>query len=73
MHPRQSPCSRPHRYPEVVIHNPGQFLLAFELSTLDENPMLQRFDRSTLVSIQETLLLEPTTASRLATALELTK
>ena len=56
---------------QVVIHNPGQFLLALELSMLDANAMAQRFDRGTLVDIQETLLLEPETASRLATAVDL--
>jgi putative PIN family toxin of toxin-antitoxin system len=55
----------------VVIHNPGQFLLAFELSMLDANAMARRFDRSTLVDIQETLLLEPETAGSLATAVDL--
>ena len=55
----------------VVIHNPGQFLLALELSMLDANAMAQRFDRGTLGDIQETLLLEPETAGRLATAVDL--
>lgn len=55
----------------VVIHNPGQFLLALELSLLDLDGMAQRFDHRTLADIQETLLLEPETASRLATAMEL--
>ncbi len=55
----------------VVIHNPGQFLLALELSMLDADAMAQRFDHATLVDIQETLLLEPGTASRLATAVDL--
>lgn len=55
----------------VVIHNPGQFLLALELSMLDANAMAQRFDRGTLVDIQETLLLEPETAGRMATAVDL--
>ena len=55
----------------VVIHNPGQFLLALELSMLDASAMSRRFDRGTLVDIQETLLLEPETANRLATAVEL--
>jgi putative PIN family toxin of toxin-antitoxin system len=53
---------------EVVIHNPGQFLLALELSMLDADAMVQRFDRDTLVDIQEALLLEPETARCLATA-----
>ena len=55
----------------VVIHNPGQFLLALELSMLDEEAMVQRFGRRTLEDIQETLLLEPETASRLAIAIDL--
>jgi putative PIN family toxin of toxin-antitoxin system len=55
----------------IVIHNPGQFLLALELSMLDASGIAQRFDRGTLVGIQETLSLEPETASRLAAALEL--
>ena len=55
----------------VVIHNPGQFLLALELSRLDAPAMIQRFDRGTLVDVQETLLLEPKTAGRLATAVDL--
>ena len=38
----------------VVIHNPGQFLLAFELSNLDAKAMVRRFDRDTLADIQET-------------------
>jgi hypothetical protein len=57
--------------PGVVIHNPGQFLLALELSMLDANGMAQRFDRGTLIDIQETLSLEPETASRLAMAVDL--
>jgi glycogen debranching enzyme len=56
---------------EVVIHNPGQFLLALELSMLEASAMVQRFGRDTLLAIQQTLLLEPETASRLATAMGL--
>ena len=56
---------------KVVIHNAGQFLLVLELSLLDAKAMAQRFDRGTLVDIQENLLLEPRTASRLATAVGL--
>ena len=55
----------------VVIHNPSQFLLALELSILDVRGMARRFDRVTLSRVQETLLLEPETASRLATAIDL--
>lgn len=71
------PCQRrqrsaPHAVvPGGVIHNPGQFLLALELSMLDARAMAQRFDRGTLVDIQEALLLEPKTASRLAAAVQL--
>jgi hypothetical protein len=52
----------------IVLHNPGQFLLALELSMLEASAMVQRFDRDTLLAIQQTLLLEPETASRLAKA-----
>ena len=55
----------------VVIHNPGQFLLAVELSLLDANGMAQRFDFSVLRDIQETLLLEPETTHHLAMAVDL--
>jgi putative PIN family toxin of toxin-antitoxin system len=55
----------------VVIHNPGQFLLALELSAMDAEAMAHRFDRETLVDIQQNLLLEPETASRLAIAVDL--
>jgi len=55
----------------VVIHNPGQFLLALELSRLDARAMARRFDGKTLADIQETLLLEPETAGRLAAAVAL--
>jgi hypothetical protein len=58
-------------FQRVVIHNPGQFLLALELSMLDADAMVRRFDRATLVDIEETLLLEPETARRLATAVDL--
>lgn len=55
----------------IVIHNPGQFLLALELSRLDAGAMAQQFENKTLVKIRETLLLEPETASRLAEAVAL--
>jgi len=58
-------------FQKVAILNPGQFLLALELHALDEEAMTRRFDRDTLVDIQETLLLEPETASRLARAVEM--
>jgi putative PIN family toxin of toxin-antitoxin system len=56
---------------EVVILNPGQFLLALELSMLEASAMVQRFGRDMLLDIQQTLLLEPETASRLAAAVDL--
>jgi putative PIN family toxin of toxin-antitoxin system len=55
----------------VVIHNPGPFLLALELSMLGAAAMAQRFGRDMLVDIQMTLLLEPGTTNRLAAAVEL--
>jgi uncharacterized protein len=55
----------------IVIHNPGQFLVALELSMLDASGIAQRFDRDTLLKIQRTLLLEPVTADQLAAALDL--
>jgi hypothetical protein len=53
----------------VVIHNPGQFLLALELSMLDAEAMLQRFGPPTLARIQQSMLLDPETAGRLAAAI----
>jgi putative PIN family toxin of toxin-antitoxin system len=55
----------------VVIHNPGQFLLALELSRLDAGAMANRFDHDTLANIHETLLLEPATTGRLVEAVSL--
>jgi putative PIN family toxin of toxin-antitoxin system len=58
---------------EVVIHNPGQFLLALELSMLDENAIARRFKLSTLKDLQKILSLEPETASRLSLAIHLSE
>ena len=55
----------------VMIHTPGQFLLALELSRLDARAMARRFEGKVLVEIQETLWLEPETADRLAAAVAL--
>jgi len=55
----------------VVIHNPGQFLLALELSMLDAEAMVRRFGRATLLDIQLALLLDSETAKRLAAAVAL--
>lgn len=54
----------------VVIHNPGQFLLALELSRMEASAIAQRFDRDTLLDIQRTILLDPETAGRLAAAID---
>lgn len=55
----------------VTILSPGPFLLALELSRLDAGAMARRFDHSTLLSIRQSLLLEPETARRLDEALQL--
>jgi hypothetical protein len=60
-------------YRAVVIHNPGRFLMACELSEMDEDTMVRRFDGDTLLGFQETVLLEPTTTGRVAAAVELMK
>jgi putative PIN family toxin of toxin-antitoxin system len=59
-----------HLFRGVVIHNPGQFLLALELSMLDEVAIARRFDLDTLKNIQGILSLEPETASRLDRAIQ---
>jgi putative PIN family toxin of toxin-antitoxin system len=59
-----------HLFRGVVIHNPGQFLLALELSMLDEVAIARRFDLDTLKNIQGILCLEPETASRLDRAIQ---
>jgi uncharacterized protein len=57
----------------VIIHNPGKFLLALELSMLDTDAMIKRFDNRTLADIQSTLMLEPETANRLEEAVKKVK
>jgi putative PIN family toxin of toxin-antitoxin system len=57
------------RYQDVAILNPGQFLLALALSTMEPKEMVQRFEHDTLKGIAETISLEPKTASRLEAAL----
>jgi hypothetical protein len=56
-------------YRGVAIVNPGQFLLALELHSLDVKALAKRFDRETLVGIQRSLPLEPETAARLLEAI----
>ena len=58
-------------YHGVAIVNPGQFLLALELHPLDVKSLVRRFDRETLVGIQQSLPLEPETAARLLEAIAL--
>ena len=60
-----------HSYRDVAIVNPGQFLLALELHPLDVKALVERFDRETLVGIQQSLPLEPETAARLLEAIAL--
>lgn len=57
------------RYQDVAILNPGQFLLALALSTMEPKEMVQRFEHDTLKGIAETISLEPKIASRLEVAL----
>lgn len=58
-------------YQNVAIVNPGQFLLAVELYSLEPGAMAQRFGREMLAGIQDTVPLEPDTAERVAAALAL--
>jgi hypothetical protein len=46
-------------------------LLALELHPLDVKALVRRFDRETLVGIQQSLPLEPETAARLLEAIAL--
>ena len=60
-----------HSYRQVAIVNPGQFLLALELYSMDAQAMGARFERDVLAGIQTTVPLEPGTAARVAEALAL--
>ncbi len=57
------------RYQDVAIVNPGQFLLALELYSMEAAAMVTRFGRDVLADIQATVPLEPETAARVAEAL----
>ena len=59
------------RYRDVVIVNPGQFLLALELYPLDVRALTARFDRDALAAIRDSVPLEPGTAARVAKALRM--
>ncbi|MGD2176652.1 MAG: hypothetical protein PVG71_02405 [Anaerolineae bacterium] len=53
----------------VAIVNPGQFLFALELYTVDADAIADRFGQKTLKEIQETVPLEPETAARVKNAM----
>lgn len=57
------------RVETVAIVNPGQFLVAVELYSMDPPAMLGRFGRQVLAGIQSTIPLEPATAARVAETL----
>ena len=57
------------RVETLAIVNPGQFLVAVELYSMDPPTMLGRFGRQALAGIQSTMPLEPATAARIADAL----
>ena len=52
-----------------AIVSPGQFLLALALYEMDVEAFTVRFDRATLLGIQQTTPLEAQTAERLSQAL----
>jgi putative PIN family toxin of toxin-antitoxin system len=58
-----------HRYRDVAILNPGQFLLALELYPMQARAIAARFGRDVLADIQATTPLEPETAARVEEAL----
>ena len=57
------------QYENVAVVNPGQFLIALELYSMDAVAMAERFSPDVLTDIQTTLPLESTTAARVAAAL----
>jgi putative PIN family toxin of toxin-antitoxin system len=58
-------------YREVAIVNPGQFLVALELSQMDAETLAGRFSRETIEEIVQTIPLEPGTAACATQALGL--
>lgn len=56
-------------YQGVGILNPGQFLLALELDSMQAGEMARKYGFAKLDGIQRALPLEPETAARLAVAL----
>jgi putative PIN family toxin of toxin-antitoxin system len=58
-------------YEDIAIVNPGQFLLALELYSLEPEEMVLRFRHSLLADIKKAIPLEPRTVGRLDVALRL--
>lgn len=58
-------------YEGVAIVNPGQFLLALELSAMDAAALAHRFDEELLKEVLQTVPLEPGTAAQVQRALAL--
>jgi len=56
-------------YQEMAIVNPGQFLLALELNSMDAAELATRFGREVLESIQATTPLAPEDGAKVAQAL----
>ena len=59
------------RCQNVAIVNPGQFLLALEMDSMEAAAIAVRFGRNVLVDIQAIVPLEPGAAARIAAALAL--
>lgn len=57
------------RYRDVAIVNPGQFLLAIELHSMEASALATRFSRQVLAEIQATIPLVPQVAARVAEVL----
>lgn len=60
------------RYQGVAILNPGQFLLALELYSMEPAAIADRFGQEVLLEIQSNIPLEPETAAHVAEALAIT-
>lgn len=56
-------------YNHVAIVNPGQFLVASELYSMDTDDMKRHYDQNVLKDIYTTIPLEPSTKRRVAQAL----
>lgn len=60
-----------HRFGDIAIVNPGEFLVAYELHTLEPVEIAARFRRDVLTSIHANIPLDSETETRLSTALEI--